>query len=169
MCHIKYACKKVKGVFRTTIDNSALRKYVAKLMLNWKDPMVECERAMLLPVVTDKHCPKPVSKSTNTCIQCVVCSLERSVQKIVEFKQLTHCDQSSNHMLTCINPNCDIIAHSHVSSTNKGLVFKIPQFVGLSCFNIAHHELSMGLFSTTSKNSCTVDIQTCSKRSQQQK
>ncbi len=31
------------------------------------------------------------------------------------------------------------------------------------CFEIAIHELSMGLFSVTSKNSCTVDIQIYSK------
>ncbi len=32
---------KLKGVFRTMIDNSTWRMYVAELMLNWIDPMVE--------------------------------------------------------------------------------------------------------------------------------
>ncbi len=67
------------------------------------------------------------------------------------------CDRSSNHMATCVSPNCNLIAHSCVPSTNGQLVFKIPQLAGLSCFEVAPHELSMGLFSLTSKNSCTVD------------
>ncbi len=75
------------------------------------------------------------------------------------------CDRYSNHIAACIRSNCDTIAHSHISSTNRWLVFKISQFVGLSCFEIAHHELSTVLFSVKSKISCTVDIQTCSKNS----
>ncbi len=41
---------KLKGVFRTTIDNSEWRILVAKLMVNWKDPMVECKTTIFSPV-----------------------------------------------------------------------------------------------------------------------
>ncbi len=74
---------KLKDVFRTTIDNSKWRMYVAKLMLNWKDLMVECERTILLPVVTDNHFHKPVSNSTDVCVWCVVCGLETSSWKSI--------------------------------------------------------------------------------------
>ncbi len=57
-------------------------------MLNWKDPMVECGRTVLLPIVIDNHCPKPVSKSSNVHIRCVIYGLETSIQKVLEFKLL---------------------------------------------------------------------------------
>ncbi len=91
-----------------TIDNSKWRMKVAKLMLNWKDLMVECERTILSPVfVTDNHCPKPVSKSSNVCIWCVVCGLKTSIHNSIGIQLM--------HMATCISPNCDIVAYSHVS------------------------------------------------------
>ena len=110
---------KLKEIFRTTIDNSTWRMYVAKLMLNWKDPMVECETTILSPVDTDNHCLKPVSKSANIHIWCVVCSLETSIPTSLGIQIVDICDQSSNHIATCTNPNCDIIARSQVSSTQK--------------------------------------------------
>ncbi len=157
---------KLKGVFRTMIDNSIWRMFVAELMLNWKDPMVECETTtMLTHVVNDNHCPKQVIKLANVYIWCFVCGLETSIQKRIGIQIVDICDQSSNHMATCTNPNCNIIAQSHVSPTSRLLVLKIPHFVWLSFFEIARHELSTGLFSSTSKNSCAVDVQSCSKSS----
>ncbi len=57
---IKYVYK-IDRDFRTTIDNSKWRMYVAKLMLNWKDPMVECGTTKSIPVYTNNHCTKPVT------------------------------------------------------------------------------------------------------------
>ncbi len=142
---------------------------VAKSMLNLKDPMVECERTILYPVASDNHCPKPVSNSANVCVWCVVWGLETRMQKSCGIETVDTCDRSSNHLATHINPNCDPIADSHVSSTNRWLAFKIPQFVGLSCFKIAHHEQSTGLFSVTARSSGAADIQTCFKCSWQHK
>ncbi len=123
----------------------------------------------IVPVVTNNHFPKPVLKSSNICVWCVFCGLETSFQKCFGNQIVNTCNRSSNQMATCISPNCDIIAHSHVSYTNRWLVFKIPQFVWLLFFKIAHHEPSTRLFSVTLKNYCTVDIQSCFKSSQQQK
>ncbi len=53
---------KLKGVFRTKIEHSKWRMYAAEFMLKWKDPIVEYERTILPPVVTDNHFPKQVSK-----------------------------------------------------------------------------------------------------------
>ncbi len=61
------------------------------------------------------------------------------------------CDRPSNFMATCVNPNCDIIIHTHFSSENTHKMFKIPEFAGLSCFEIAHDELCTGLFLLTIK------------------
>ncbi len=148
----------LKGVFRTTIDNTKWRMYLAKQMLNWKDPMVECERTILLPVVSDNHFHKPVSNSANVHIAVQFDVKETSIQKSRGIQTADTCGRFSNHMATCINPNCDIIAHSLVSSTNRWLIFKNPHIIELSCFKIAHHGISMGLFSVTSKNSCIVNL-----------
>ncbi len=159
---------KLKEIFRTTIDNSTWRMYVAKLMLNWRDPMVECERTILLPVLTDNHFLKPISKSSKVCVWCVVCGLKTNIQKILELNLLIFVTIFKSHdNLYQFKSwyNCTFTGFFNP----KNFFFKIPQFVGLSCFKIAHHELSMGLFSVTSSNSATIDIQTCSKSSQQQK
>ncbi len=37
--------------------------YVAKLMLNWKDPMVKDDTVIMLPHVRENHDPTPVSFS----------------------------------------------------------------------------------------------------------
>ncbi len=70
---------KLKGVFRIMIDNSKWRMYVARLMFNWKDPMVECKRTKLLSVVTDNHFYKTVSILANVHVQRVVFGLETSI------------------------------------------------------------------------------------------
>ncbi len=89
--------------------------YVAKLMLNRTDPMDEYERTIFSPIVdVENHCPKPVSKSAHVCIRCVVCGLETSIQKSLGIQTVDTCDQSSNHMATCINPPCDIMVQSYV-------------------------------------------------------
>ncbi len=72
-------------------------------------------------------------------------------------------------MATCNNHNCGIVGHSYVLSTNKHFVFKIPQFYWLSCFDIAHHELSTGLFTAMSSSFAMVNNQKCPQNSQQQK
>ncbi len=48
-------------------------------------------------------------------------------------------------MAISLNPKCGISAHSHIPDRNKWFIFKITEFHGLSCFQIAHHELSNGL------------------------
>ncbi len=60
---------KLKGAFRTTLDNATWRLYVAKRMLNWKDLMDENESTMVLPVVIDNHITKAISKTEPACIQ----------------------------------------------------------------------------------------------------
>ncbi len=70
---------KMKGVFRSAIDNSTWRMYVTKNLLNWKDPIDEFKLSILSPVIIDNHCPKPISKSATACIRCVVFGLETNI------------------------------------------------------------------------------------------
>ncbi len=64
-------------------------------------------------------------------------------------------------MANCINHNCGIVGHSHVPSTSKPLFIKIPQFYGLSWFEIAHHELLTGLSTAMLSNFAVVNNQKC--------
>ncbi len=74
-------------------------------------------------------------------------------------------------MAMCLNPICGISAQSHIPDRNKCFLFKIPEFHGLSCFHIAHHELLNGLFSSVVNNSCNKNFhnfnQLHDKRNQQ--
>ncbi len=72
---------KLRGVFRTTLDNAMWRVSVAKHMLNWKDLIDEIKSPILLPAVINNHLPKPISKSEPVQIWCLVCGLETSVWK----------------------------------------------------------------------------------------
>ncbi len=63
------------------------------------------------------------------------------------------CDRSSNFKATCVNPNCDIVTHTDVSSDNRYKIFKIPGFAGL-CSEIAPNKLCIGLFCLADEESC---------------
>ncbi len=89
---------KMKGVFRSAIDNSTWRMYATKNLLNWKGPIDKFESSIFSPVVIDNHSPKPISKSAIARIRCVLCGLETSIQKIFEFKLLTFVTE---HLIIC--------------------------------------------------------------------
>ncbi len=58
---------KLKGFFRTTLNNATWRMYIAKHILNWKDPSKEIESPILLPSTIDNQPPKDNIKiGTNT-------------------------------------------------------------------------------------------------------
>ncbi len=44
---------KLKGVFRTTLDNATWRMHVAEHMLNWKDWIDEIKSPTALPIVIE--------------------------------------------------------------------------------------------------------------------
>ncbi len=119
---------KLKGVFRTTLDNVTWRMYVAKHMLKGKYLIDEIESPILLPLVIGKHPPK-ANIEIRTCMHLVlICGLETRFWKSLGIHSADTCDRSSNHMTICVNPKCRISAHSHVSYKNKWFAFKIPEF-----------------------------------------
>ncbi len=156
-CIVWNISAKLKGVFRTTLNNATWRIYVVKHMLNWKDPIDEIESPILLPAIIDNHLPKAILISEPVCIWCLFCGLETSIWKSHTIQIVDTCDQSSNHIMICVHPKCGFSAHSHVCYKNKRFVFKIPEFCG-------HHELSTKLFSSALNNSCIEIFQTCSKK-----
>ncbi len=157
----------LKGKFSNKIDHSNWRVDIAKQMMNWKDPMVEDDTVIISPPVGTpagkNHYPIPVSCSLTGCVWCVLCCLETRIWKHFGIQALNTCDQSSNIMQRCFNANCDIIAHSYGSSENRWMVFNIPEFMRLTCFEITHDKLCTGLFLSSIKKAATCNNQTCTK------
>jgi hypothetical protein len=52
---------------------------------------------------------------------------------------------SLRNMASCSNPNCSLFAHSICVASNN-FVFKHPQLIGLTCFEIAHHPIADGMW-----------------------
>ncbi len=118
--------------------------YIANPTLNWHDPMVEDDmESIVLPV---------------------------TFAAFIDWRSLVCCLWSgNNHLEISLNSNCRYlwqkislygkmfqsklwhIAHSHISSGNKQMIFKIPEFVGLFFFEIANDKLCTGLFSSSIK------------------
>ncbi len=111
---------KLKGVFRTTLDNATLRMYVAKYMLHWKDPIDENKSPIVLPVIIDNHLAKPISKSEAACIWYLVCGSESSIPW--------------NHIVICLNPKCGMSAHSHIPDKTNSSFSRFKKFMGCLVF-----------------------------------
>ncbi len=50
-CVVQKMSALLNSIFRDMIDNSNWRVYVAELMFNWKDPMLEDDTVIMLPPV----------------------------------------------------------------------------------------------------------------------
>ena len=96
----------------------------------------------------NEHKPVPLPKDFYMKVPtCMVCSMEEGILRKVqnhENKKGRFFSRRRKHLSTCSNPNCNIVCHSccPVKSNMKD----IPQFVGLTCFEIAHHPDCEGLF-----------------------
>ncbi len=155
------------------IDNSNWRVYDTKVMLNWKNSRVKDDIKVKLPPVRpifwENHDPMPMSYWLPGFVWCVICGLKTSIWKSLGIQAVDTCDQSSHYMASCVNPSCDIIAHSHVPSDNKQMIFEAPEFVGLSCFQMAHDKLCTGFVSSSINNAGICNNQRYTKNYQQMK
>ncbi len=89
-------------------------------MLNCKDHVVEDDIRIMLnpvgPIDAKSHELLPVSYSSSVCVLCVVCGLQTSTWRSLGIQTVDTCDRLFHCMARCVNPNCGIIAQSHVSS-----------------------------------------------------
>jgi len=78
---------------------------------------------------------------------CMVCSMEEGIMRKVQNhgnKKGRFYSRRRKHLSICSHPNCNIVCHS--CCPVKSNMTDIPQFVGLTCFEIAHHPECEGLF-----------------------
>jgi hypothetical protein len=107
------------------------------------------------------HTPhQPLEVSNNKRNYCKICSLENDFRAMWFMKGSKGNGgfRTQKDLRYCAA--CKIYAHDiKRNSSNDLLIFDIPQFHGLSCFEIAHHELCNGLFNISKgkKKYTTVD------------
>ncbi len=71
---------------------------------------------------------------------CVVCSTEESVKRKVlqlKDKNARSFSRRKKHLAVCAHEGCNLVAHT--ACPNESKLHMLPQFAGLSCFEIAHH------------------------------
>ncbi len=80
-------CLNKSGIIRDSANNTNWRVYVAELILNLKDPMIEYNSVPMAPPVGENHYSIPTSNSPTRHVRCVVCGLEQAFRRVFESKQ----------------------------------------------------------------------------------
>ena len=95
---------------------------------------------------------QPQSIPSKVKIMCCVCNLEWQLHKALPNKDTANGSEekgawSVHHIVTCSNASC--CQHYHcVPINSNNYIFQIPQFKGMTCFKIAHHKNTDGLWSS---------------------
>jgi len=144
------------GMWRFPLTNWKFHLILSKQMIAFRDKTsVNFPQEHELATSSSKlegHNPGSVPSGFR--VKCCVCRLEdgflsifRKENREAELAELleTPPDALTNHglcslrnMASCSNPNCSRFAHSICVASNN-FVFKHPQLIGLTCFEIAHH------------------------------
>ena len=99
------------------------------------------------------HKPVPLPKDFHMKVPtCMICSMEEGIMRKVqnhENKKGRFFSRRKRNMVICSDPNCNIICHS--TCLNETKIQKIPQFAGLTCFEIVHHPKCENLFVTINR------------------
>ena len=97
---------------------------------------------------------RPVEISRKVCGYCCVCRIEDNI--IQRYEQKNNADWRYNvgplsraqmNMCQCSVPSCTLVCQVIKSSCNKQMIFELPQFQELSCFEIGHRLQEDGMFS----------------------
>ena len=94
------------------------------------------------------HSPMPIPRNHDMkSPTCMICSMEEGILRRVLKSGNTKARQFSRrkkHLAICSDPNCNILCHSTQPDESK--IRRIPEYAGLSCFEIAHHPDCADLF-----------------------
>ena len=99
---------------------------------------------------TASHIPMPIPTDKENKMKaptCMICSMEEGVKYATldtRHKNQRSYSRRTSHLSVCADPNCNIICHSCCPDESR--VNQLPQFKGMSCFEIAHHEQCRNLF-----------------------
>ena len=84
---------------------------------------------------------------------CMICSMEEGIQRNVSDdsrKKARKYSRRTAYLATCKDINCNIVCHTACPIEAK--ISTLPQFRGMSCFEIAHHEDCKNLFVQVERN-----------------
>jgi hypothetical protein len=139
---------------RFKLDNAKFRWGLAEELLKFKDESAvdfvsEQQLSHRTAMMIAGHQPQSIPNKVK--IMCCVCNLER------QFRKASSRDNSNNseakgtwsvhNIVACSNDNCR--QHFHcVQVESSNYIFEMPQFEGLTCFEIAHHKSTNGLWSS---------------------
>jgi hypothetical protein len=156
------------GSRRFALSNWKFRLILSEQMIAFRDEhSVDIAREEALAFSASQfhgHNPCEVPKGFRA--MCCVCRLEEGFQSIFrKEKRVTELaniletspDAVSNsgvysvrNLAGCSNETCSLHAHSICVASNN-FIFKHPQLVGLTCFDIAHHPIAQGLWKSNAK------------------
>jgi hypothetical protein len=141
---------------RFKLDNAKFRWGLAEELLRFRDEsVVDFVSAQQLSnrtsMIIAGYLPQSIPSKVK--LMCCVCNLERQFRKASANKDTVNRSEekgtwSVRHIVTCTNESCR--QHYHCVPVNSNnYIFQIPQFKGMTCFKIAHHKSTYGLWSST--------------------
>ena len=99
-------------------------------------------------LIASLHRPQEIPNTFNRKIpMCMICSMEESIaRKVVGVvnRNGRKFARRTKFLAKCADQNCNVIAHSCCPQGTK--MSTLPQFNGMSCFEIAHHPVCKSLF-----------------------
>ena len=153
--------EQIQGISRGGSTNKHRQRLVkwqfyavaAEELMNYVDPDEETTRTIQHNQDTDhKACfiPKDFAKKQP---HCIICSMEESVWRKC-FQTTNRKGRSysrrSKFLAMCSNADCKITAHTCPPAATK--MNTLPQFLGMSCFEIAHSEECKDLFAVLERD-----------------
>ena len=137
------------------LDNAKFCWGLAEELLHFKDESVvdfvlEHQLSHKTSMIIVGHQPQSVPRKVK--IMCCVCNLERQFCK---SSALDNADDSPRgkgawsicNIVVCTNESCH--QHFHCVQVNSNnYIFQMPQFEGMTCFEIAHHKSTVGLWTS---------------------
>ena len=123
----------------------------AEEMMNYVDEdEVEKGVVLLEPTPEAQHKPQIITRQSSAKNPtCIICSMSEAVErKVLNSSNKNRTGRKyarrKTYLATCTHPDCLIMAHVCAPDENK--MKTLPQFRGMSCFDIAHHPECSSMF-----------------------
>jgi len=147
---------------RFKLNNWKFRLMLAEEMIQFKDEhAVDHIAQAALNISADVNNHSPTMIRSDLRVKCCVCSLEHMIQSLVkkseggpkqleemmgmELKHIKSAAYVKKWIVSCLHERCTLYAQN-VLIESDSIIFKCPEFIGLTCFQIAHHPLTRGLW-----------------------
>ncbi len=138
---------------RFKLDNAKFRWGLAEELLRFRDESAvdfvsEQQLSNRTSMIIAGHQPQSIPRKVK--LMCCVCNLERQFRKALANKDTVDGSEekgtwSVRNIVTCSNESCH--QHYHCVPVNSNnYIFQIPRFKGMTCFEIADHKSTDGLW-----------------------